>query len=122
MPNIWKRENHFMALNKESDDTRFGSRLYTFLDLEIIEKGIGREKTLFGIIWASPRILDVPGMLPDVSGMSGAIKLRVPFWPRQTCLLPSQPTDALLPHLGRPSILPRKGREGDRIGEGLHQD
>ena len=90
MPNIWKRENHFMALDKESDDTRFGSRLYTFLDLEITEKGIGREKTLFGIIWASPHI-------PDVSSMSGTIKPSVPLRPRQTCLPPSRPADALLP-------------------------
>ena len=32
MPNILKREKQFKALDKESDDTRFGSRLYTFLD------------------------------------------------------------------------------------------
>jgi hypothetical protein len=42
-----------------------------FLDQEIIEKGIGRDKTSFGTTWASPRIPDVSGMLPDVSGMSG---------------------------------------------------
>ena len=81
------------------------------LDQEITEKGFGSEKTPFGIFWASPRIPDVFGMLPDVSGMSGAIKPSVPFRPRQTCLLPSQPTDALLPHLGRQSISPRKERE-----------
>ena len=46
MPNIWIRENHFMALDKKSDDTQFGLRLYTFLDREITEKGIGREKHL----------------------------------------------------------------------------
>ena len=63
-----------MALDKKSDDTQFGSRSYTFLDLEIIEKGIGREKTHFGINWASPCIPDVSGMIPDVSGMSGTIK------------------------------------------------
>ena len=85
-----------MALDKESDDTRFGSKLYTFLDLEITEKGIGREKTLFGIIWASPRIPDVSGMLPDVSGMSGTIKLSVPLRPRQTCLLQINSADAFL--------------------------
>ena len=44
------------------------------LDQEITEKGFGSEKTPFGIFWASPRILDVSGILPDVSGMSGAIK------------------------------------------------
>ena len=36
-----------MALDKESDDTRFGSRLYTFLDWEITEKGIGTDKNTF---------------------------------------------------------------------------
>ena len=52
-----------------------------FLDQEIIEKGIGREKTSFGTIWASPRIPDMFGMLPDVSGMSGAIRQSIPLWP-----------------------------------------
>ena len=44
------------------------------LDQEITEKWIGSEKTHFGIFWASPRI-------PDVSGMSGAIKPSYPFGP-----------------------------------------
>ena len=85
-----------MALDKKSDDTRFGSRFYIFLDREIIEKGIGREKTHFGIAWASPRIPDVSGMLPDVSGMSGTIKTeRTPS--AQTDLPPpNQPANALL--------------------------
>ena len=41
----------------------------------------------------------------------------------QTTLSPSnQPSRRFLPHLGRPRTSPRKRREGDRIGEGLHQD
>ena len=52
-----------------------------FLDQEITEKGIGREKTSYGTTWASPRIPDVFGMLPDVSGMSGAIRQSIPLWP-----------------------------------------
>ena len=32
MPNIWKRENQLMALEKKIEDTQFGSILYTFLD------------------------------------------------------------------------------------------
>ena len=73
------------------------------MDWEITEKGIGREKTHFGITWASPRIPDVSGMLPDVSGMlpdvsgmSGTIKPVVPLWPRQTHLLPNHPVVAFL--------------------------
>ena len=85
-----------MALDKESDDTRFGSRLYTFVDLEITKKGIGREKTLFGITWASPRISDVSGILPDVSGMSETIKPDIPLRPRLVCLLPTNPAGTLL--------------------------
>ena len=41
MPNIWKREKLFMALDNKSDDTQFGSRTYMLLDQEKIEKGIG---------------------------------------------------------------------------------
>ena len=41
MPNFWKRENLFMALDNKSDNTQFGSRTYMFLDQEKIEKGIG---------------------------------------------------------------------------------
>ena len=122
MPNTWKRENQFMALDKKSDDTRFGSRSYTFLDWVTTEKGIGSEKTFFGKSWPSSRILDVSGMIPDVSGMSGTIKTeRTPL--AQTSLSRSnQPSRHLLPHLGRPRISPTKEREGDRIREGLHQD
>ena len=111
-----------MALDKRSDHIRFGSRFYIFLDWEIIEKGIGREKTHFGIAWASPRIPDVSGMLPDVSGMSGTIKTEVPLRPRPVSSSSKPPSRRLLPHLGRPRISPTKEREGDRIGEGLHQD
>ena len=68
---------------------RLGSRTYMLLDQEITEKGIGREKTYYGTTWASPRI-------PDVSGMSRAIRQSVPFWPRQFCLFPTIPADALL--------------------------
>ena len=111
-----------MALDKRSDHIRFGSRFYIFLDWEIIEKGIGREKTHFGIAWASPRIPDVSGMLLDVSGMSGTIKTEVPLWPRLVSSSSKPPSRRLLPHLGQPRISPTKEREGDRIGEGLHQD
>ena len=62
MPFIWKRENKLMAFDKKSDSTRFGSRSYTFLDWATTEKRIGREKTHFGFIWASPRIPDVSGI------------------------------------------------------------
>ena len=87
-----------------------------------MEKGIGSEKTHFGIAWASSHISDVSGMLPDVSGMSGTIKTeRTPS--AQTSLSRSnQPSRRVLPHLGRPRISLTKEREGDRIGEGLHQD
>ena len=85
------------------------------LDQEIIEKGIGREKTYYGTTWASPRI-------PDVSGMSGTIKTEVPLRPRPVSSSSKPPSHCLLPHLGRPRISPTKEREGDRIGEGLHQD
>jgi len=96
MPFIWKRENKLMAFDKKSDSTRFGSRSYTFLDWATTEKGFGRVRTHFGIIWASPRIPDVSGMLPDVSGMSGTIKTeRTPS--AQTDLPPpNQPASALL--------------------------
>ena len=63
------------------------------------EKGIGREKTPFGIIWASLRILDVSGMLPYVSGMSGAIRQSVPL--RQDSFVSFQPTQPM------PSSSPR---------------
>ena len=53
-----------------------------FLDWEITGKGIGRDKTSFGIIWATPRIPNVSGMIPDVSGMSRTIKLNVPLRPK----------------------------------------
>ena len=112
MPNIWKRENQSMALDKKSDDTRFGSRSYTFLDSVIMEKGIGREKTPFGISWASPRI-------PDVSGMpTGRVRYERDYKNRstpsaQTSLSPSKrPVDALLPHLGRPSNFTKKRERG----------
>jgi len=62
----------------------------------MIENGIGSEKTHFGIIWASPRIPDVSGMLPDVSDMSGAIRQNIPLRPSQFCLNPTNPADALL--------------------------
>jgi len=51
-----------MALDKKSDNTRFRSRSYTFLDWATTEKRIGREKTHLGFIWASPRIPDVSGI------------------------------------------------------------
>ena len=51
-----------MALDKRSDHIRFGSRFYTFLDWVTMEKGIGSEKTPFGISWASPCIPDVSDM------------------------------------------------------------
>jgi len=61
------------------------------LDQEIIEKGIGREKTYYGTTWASPRI-------PDVSGMSGAIKQSVPLWPSQFISFhPTLPTPSSSP-------------------------
>ena len=104
-----------MALDKRSDHIRFGSRFYIFLDSEIIEKGIGREKTYFGIAWASLRI-------PDVSGMSRTIKIEAPLRPRPVSSSSKPPSRRLLPHLGQPRISPTKEREGDRIGEGLHQD
>ena len=44
-----------------------------------------------------------------------------PFGPNR--LVSSKPTSRhSSSHLGRPRISPRKRREGDRIGEGLHQD
>ena len=64
------------------------------LDQGITEKGIGREKTHFGIFWASPRIPDVSGMIPDVSGMSGAIKPLYPFGPDR--LVSSKSTQPML--------------------------
>ena len=93
-----------------------------FLDQEITEKGIGREKTYYETTWASPRIPDVSGMLPDVSGMSGTIKTEHTPSAQTDLPPPNQPADALLLHLGQPRNSPRKGREGDRFGEGLHQD
>ena len=83
-----------------------------------MEKGIGSEKTHFGIAWASSRISDVSGMLPDVSGMlpdvsgmSGTIKTeRTPS--AQTSLSRSnKPSRRLPPHLGRPRISPTKERK-----------
>ena len=45
----------------------------------------------------------------------------LPFGPNR--LVSSKPTSRRpSSHLGRPRISPRKRREGDRIGEGLHQD
>ena len=87
-----------------------------------MEKGIGSEKTHFGIFWASPRISDVSGILPDVFGMSGAIKPSVPLRPRQPCLLqPTQPPISSPPRATE-DFTKEKERERDRIGEGLHQD
>jgi len=62
MPNIWKRENQLMALDKKIEDTQFGSRLYTFLDWVITEKGIWIKRMNFWNKTASPQIPDVFGM------------------------------------------------------------
>jgi len=71
-----------------------------FLDQKITEKGIGREKTSHGTTWASPRIPDVFGMLPDVSGMSGAIRQSVPLRPSQfISFQPTQPTPSSSPRV-----------------------
>ena len=53
--------------------------------------------------------------------MSGTIKTELPLQPRPVCLLPnSQPTPFFPP---RATIkFHQEEREGDRIGEGLHQD
>ena len=68
------------------------------LDQEIIEKGIGREKTYYGTTWASPRIPDVSDMLSDVSDMSGAIKQSVPLRPSQFISFhPTQPMPSSSP-------------------------
>ena len=91
-----------MALDKKSDDTRFGSRLYTFLDWAITEKGIGREKTSFGTIWANPYIL-------DVSGMSGVIKWTYPFDQVSFSSLPANPAASPRPSLAISSFHHEKG-------------
>ena len=62
-----------------------------------MEKGIGSEKTFSGKGWASSRIPDVSGMLPDVFGMSGTIKTEVPLRPRPVCLLPNSQSTPFFP-------------------------
>ena len=83
-------------MDKKCIYTLFESRTYMFLDQKITEKGIGREKTSHGTTWASPRIPDVFGMLPDVSGMSGAIRQSVPLRPNQFYIFPTNLADALI--------------------------
>ena len=70
-----------MALDKKSDDTLFGVRTYMFLDQEITEKEIGREKTSFGTIWASPHILDVSGISTGRIQYERGYKTNVPLRP-----------------------------------------
>ena len=47
MPNIWKRENHFMALDKRSDNIQFGSRFYIFFGLRNNRKGDWKRENTF---------------------------------------------------------------------------
>ena len=78
MPNIWKRENQLMALDKKIDDTQFGSRLYTFLDWVITEKGIGIKRMNFWNKNSQPANTE---RVWYAYQMSGVIKKSYPFGP-----------------------------------------
>ena len=67
-------------------------------------------KISYGTTWASPRIPDVSSMLPDVSGMSVAIKPSVPLWPsskaQSFCSSLCLAALPLSPHLPSPLVVP----------------